>query len=322
VVYHFYGVRLRSDWALPYPSWRQPALADVTLVRKPAHHFTRARALAAPLRRAIVSATFPDGEGYLRWRGRFEFLVSRDGRTVAAHQIARRAPDTFHTHMLGQALSFALVRQGFDPLHATVVSVDGGAVALLGDSGYGKSTLAAAFVGAGDQLVTDDLLIVTETATGLIAHPGPPRLKLYPQALRRVLPHARGTTLITATPKLMVPLSPTQVTGRAVPLRALYVLSPPSVPVSRVTIRRLSQRSACLALIRNTFNTVIVDPDRLARQFALAARIAGAVPVKSVSYPRTFRDIGAVRDAILADMAAMAGRRSHDAERGGRARVS
>jgi hypothetical protein len=305
VVYHFYGVRLRSDWALPYPSWRQPALADVTLARKPAHHFTRARALAAPLRRAIVSATLPDGQGYLRWRGRFEFLVSRDGRTVAAHQLARRAPDTFHTHMLGQALSFALVRQGFDPLHATVVSVDGGAVAFLGDSGYGKSTLAAAFVSAGDRLVTDDLLVVTDAAAGLIAHPGPPRLKLYPQALRRVLPQARGTTLITATPKLMVPLSTTQVTGRAVPLRALYVLSPPSVsmPVSRVTIRRLSQRAACLALIRNTFNTVIVDPDRLSRQFALAARVAGAVPVKSVSYPRTFREIGAVRDAILADMA-------------------
>jgi hypothetical protein len=103
-----------------------------------------------------------------------------------------------------------------------------------------------------------------------------------------------------------VPLSATQVTRRAVPLRALYVLSPPPAAGSapRMTIRPLSQRAACLALIRNTFNTVIVDPDRLSRQFALAARVAGALPVKSVSYPRAFGDIGAVRDAILADMSA------------------
>jgi hypothetical protein len=314
VVYHFYGVRLHSDWTLPYRGRRQPAVADVALVRRPAGHFTRARAVALSRRRragdrsesaSIVAATLPDGASYLRWHGRFEFLVSPDGRTVAARQIARRAPDTFHTHMLGQALSFALVRQGLDPLHATVVSVEGGAIAFLGDSGYGKSTLAAAFVGAGDRLVTDDLLVVTAADVGLVAHPGPPRLKLYPQALRRTLPRARGTTLITATPKLMVPLSTAQVTGSAVPLRALYVLSPPSAAAapSRVTIRRLSQRSACLALIRNTFNTAIVDPTRLARQFALAARVAGSLPIKVVSYPRSFRDIGGVRDAILADMA-------------------
>jgi hypothetical protein len=306
VVYHFYGVRLRSDWALPYPRRRHAAVADIALVRRPSEHFTRARLHAACLpRRAMTNATLPGGESYLRWRGRFEFLVSGDGRTVAARQIARRSPDTFHTHMLGQALSYALVRQGFDPLHATVVSVDGGAVAFLGDSGHGKSTLAAAFVSAGDRLVTDDLLVLTDTPDGLIAHPGPPRLKLYPQALRRVLPGARGTTLITATPKLMVPLSNSQVTGAAVPLRALYVLSPPSAAagLSRVTIRRLSQRAACLALLRNTFNTVIVDTVRLSQQFALAARVAGALPIKTVSYPRLFRDIGAVRDAILADMA-------------------
>jgi hypothetical protein len=306
VVYHFYGVRLRSEWTLPYPRRRHPAVADVALVRQASGHFARARAQAAPLeRRAVINAALPDGANYLCWRGHFEFIVSPDGRTVAARQIGRRTPESFHTHMLGQALSFALVRQGIDPLHATVVDIGGAAVAFLGDSGYGKSSLAAAFVGAGDRLVTDDLLVISETAAGLVAHPGPPRLKLYPQALRRLLPEARGTILITASPKLMVPLTPRQATAAVVPLRAVYVLAPPddAREHARVTIRTLSPRQACLALIRNTFNTVIVDEARLAQQFVLVTRVAAALPVKAVSYRRSFRDIDAVREAIVRDVA-------------------
>ena len=46
--------------------------------------------------------------------------------------------------MLGQALSFALVKQGFEPLHATVAVVDDEAVAFLGHNAFGKSTLTGA----------------------------------------------------------------------------------------------------------------------------------------------------------------------------------
>jgi hypothetical protein len=89
-----------------------------------------------------------------------------------------------------------------------------------------------------------------------------------------------------------------------VPLRALYVLRPPaSSRVSRpVTIRPLTQRQACLDLIANTFNTIITDPARSARQFAWAAQLAGMVPVKSLSYPRSLACIPAVLAAICKDL--------------------
>src|SRR5712691_6556991 len=102
-VYHLYGLRLNSVWP-----------------------------------RGVLLA---DGQTYVRRSDRFEFLISADGRAIAARALGHSPREAFHTYLLGQALSFALIKQGFDPLHATTIAIDGAAVAFLGDSGYGKSSL-------------------------------------------------------------------------------------------------------------------------------------------------------------------------------------
>lgn len=306
MVYHLYGVRLHSDWRLPYSRAKQPFVTDITLRRRASRWFAAARQEAAGLPQPwppIVEGELANGSTYLQWPNRFEFLISANGRQIAANPLCGGTPEGFHTHLLGQALSFALIRQGLDPLHGTVVTVDGRGAAFLGYSGYGKSSLAAAFIGAGHRLLTDDLLVLTEHHGALAAHPGPPRLKLYPAAARRLLPGAEGVPIMRSTPKLLFRLRGTQVTNRPTSLRAVYVLAPPDGRrLTRVTIRRLSERQACLALIRNTFNASVLSPTRLAQQLTLSASLATTVPVKSISYPRSFRALASVRDAILADL--------------------
>jgi hypothetical protein len=58
-----------------------------------------------------------------------------------------------------------------------------------------------------------------------------------------------------------------------------------------------------VALLRHTFNSHVVDTDRLQRQFALATGIAAVVPVKLLSYPRDLSLLASVRDAVVADLA-------------------
>lgn len=306
MVYHLYGVRLHSAWRLPYATAAQPAVADIALIRRGAAFFAQARAAAARLPQPwapIVEGMLDDGSTYLRWPDRFEFLISPDGRQIAGRALTAGTPEGFHTHLLGQALSFALIRHGLDPLHATVVTVGGRGAAFLGHSGYGKSSLAASFLGAGHRLLTDDLLVLTDDRGTLSAHPGPPRLKLYPSSARRLLPNARGTRMMRSTPKLLFRLSAPHVAAGPASLGAMYVIVPPGDrPAARVTIRRLTGRQACLALIRNTFNASVLTPERLAQQFALSARLAATVPVKAIAYPRSFRALPSVRDAILEDL--------------------
>jgi len=67
-------------------------------------------------------------------------------------------------------------------------------------------------------------------------------------------------------------------------------------------IRPLSPRRAFVELTRNTFNACVLDAARLARQFDLAARVAAAIPVKTLTYPRGLDRLAAVRTAVEADV--------------------
>ena len=81
--------------------------------------------------------------------------------------------------LLGPVMAWVLHLRGKFLLHASAVEIDGGAVAFIGDKLAGKSTTAAAFVRAGYQMVTDDLLVLDLDAPDrLIVKPGYPQLKL------------------------------------------------------------------------------------------------------------------------------------------------
>jgi len=246
---------------------------------------------------------------YLRWSNLFEFLISPDGRRIAGRALSEGSLESFQTYLLTQVLGVALAKQGVEPLHATVVAVNGRAVAFLGECGYGKSSLGAAFLQAGDQVVTDDLLVVRRTEGVFHAYPGPPRIKLYPEIARHLLgDQIRGVPMNPATSKLIIPLGPGQVSDPA-PLHALYVLRPPRPhsPPKGIRIRDLSPRAAYLELLRNTFTRSVRDRGRLERQFLLVTELASAVPVRLLSYPRDLDLLPAVRAAILAKLERFAG---------------
>ncbi len=68
------------------------------------------------------------------------------------------------------------------PLHASVVGVNGRAVALAGPSGAGKSTLAAVLAARGHDVLADDICII-DTAGGADVLAGTRRLRLWRDAL-------------------------------------------------------------------------------------------------------------------------------------------
>jgi hypothetical protein len=243
----------------------------------------------------------------------FDFLVAPDGRRITCRDHGTASREAFLAYLLGQVLSYALIRQGQEPIHSTVVEADGEAVGLLGNCGYGKSTLAAAFLREGWRLLTDDMLLLGQEGDVFVSYPGPPRIKLFPEGAQALLgEQAAGSPMNPYTPKLLIPLGPESSCRVPVPLRSLYVLSPPAerAPRERVSIQPLNQRGALLAVIANTFNAQVTEPDRLARQFSFAGRVCGAVPIKSLSYPHGLTSLPQVVEAVRADLARRRPRRA------------
>jgi hypothetical protein len=296
--YYLYGVHLESVMPLPGPEITSSGQAAIELLSGPSSLFSRARreaGICAEGKEWFAHAGLSDGSDYLQWSGLFEFIVSAGGHR-----------ESFQTYLLGQVLSFALLKQGIEPLHSTTVVIDGKAVAFLGDSGYGKSSLGAAFLQEGSPLLTDDLLVLKEMGDRFVAYPGPPRIKLFPEIARRLLgDRVDGIPMNNDTSKLVIPLGPDETVSPecTFPLKAIYILRPPAKSHnSRIMIRQLSPRHAFVTLIKNTFNAVVVDPERIKRQFALASRLAANVSVKSLSYPRALQHLPTVREAVRSDL--------------------
>lgn len=304
--YRVYGLSLKSAIPLPCPAHAHATHAVSEMAMGSSSVFEEAREKAGVIvdeTQWFKYAPLPDGSVYLRWSGLFEFLVSAGGRRIACRALNGTSREAFQTYLVSHVLSFALLQQGIESLHATAVVVNGQAVGFLGDSGYGKSSLGAACLRAGHRLLTDDVLVATKKNGHFLAHPGPSRIKLFPhiaEALLGDLP--AGPPMNPHTPKLVIPLPAHLHSGAAAPLRTLYVLQPPNGRSRRVAITPLPRRRACLALIANTFNPVIMERERLARQFDWAARLAAAVPVKLLSHPDDPARLPAVVEAIQADL--------------------
>lgn len=306
--YFVYGMALHSEIPLALPEQGHGELGQIHLRLAPASRFSDA---ASRLRPQPDSDSFyqsrflPDGSTYVRWEGVGEFLISTDGCQIIGRQCDQAHAESFQVYLLGQALSYALVKQGFEPLHATAVVVNGKAAVLLGDSGFGKSSLAASFLEAGHRLLTDDLLILRASCRGVMAYPGPPRIKLFPRQARRFLGEvASGVSMNSGTEKLILPLHQARSARDPVPLRAIYTLPPPRSTARKdgIRIAVLPPRESFIALVRHTFNYRIVTPARLERQFEAATQVAGVMPVKKVSYPRILASLPAVRDALIEDL--------------------
>jgi hypothetical protein len=299
---------LKSQIPLALPERGEGGLGQIELRMEQARYFSSA---ARSLSRQPVSDSFyqskflRNGSTYVRWNGVGEFLISDDGCRITGRQHDAAQEESFQVYLLGQALSYALVRRGLEPLHATAIVVNGGAVVLLGSSGFGKSSLAACLLEAGHRLLTDDLLVLQASGGSVMAYPGPARIKLFPQLARRFLPKvASGVAMNSGTRKLILPLENIQSVVHPVPLRRIYALPAPGSKAhsSDVQISVLPPGQSFLALVRNTFNDRIVNPARLERQFEAAASVASLMTVKQVSYPRGLSRIAAVRDALLADL--------------------
>lgn len=307
--YTIYGINLRSQIELSSPPADPGQRFDIELLKALPEFFRQA------IKDADVKpnptgwykhAQLDNGQTYLRWDDLFEFLIEADGRRVWCGWLGATSLESLQVYLLGHALSFALVKQGYEPLHATAVVIDGQAIAFMGRSGFGKSSLAAAFLESGHSLLTDDLLLLRWTFDRYEAQPGPPRIKLFPKIARRFLSGtASGVPMNSETEKLVLPLRADGHQGHPAPLRAIYVLSGPREVrrKQRIRVSSLSAREAFIELVRNTFNYLVIEPQRLRRQYNECLQVASRVPARRISHPRVLSLLPAVRDAILVDLA-------------------
>ncbi len=309
--YALYGLRIRSDIKLTLDDVAVEGSADVELLASSRQQFADIAA-QVELDQSNWSHQheLTDGRSFIRYDGLFEFVVAPLGNQILYRFLSDVSLESFQTYVLGRVFSFALVKMGYEPLHAATVVVDDRAVAFLGASTFGKSSLATCFVASGFPLLTDDTLRLEERDGHYVAFPGPPRLRLLPKIARLYLgdvsngvvmnPHEKDSR----APKLIFCLSRSQSYAKVAPLGAIYVVTAPRKVhrKQRIAISSLTPLQALMNVVSFTHNDGLTGSDRLTRQLEAARRLIDLVTIRSLSYPRVLASLDEVKDAVLEDL--------------------
>jgi hypothetical protein len=129
-----------------------------------------------------------------RFPGRCQLTFAPPWETLDVVVDPQGDAETVGDLVMRSGLTLALEQRGHDFLHASCVSIDGRTVAFVGQTGTGKSTLAALLAEEGAEVLSDDHLRV-EIADGEVrCHPGVTAIRLRELTGRRVIsPPAPGT---------------------------------------------------------------------------------------------------------------------------------
>lgn len=124
------------------------------------------------------------GELWLDFPGTLTMLIT-GGHTIAYRPYPGVHEDEVRLFLLGSGLAAIMMQRGFLVLHANAVVPQGSdtAIACIGDSGAGKSTMAVAMMLRGHRCLADDVCPIGEGATIL---PGLARAKLWDDSARRL----------------------------------------------------------------------------------------------------------------------------------------
>lgn len=178
------------------------------------------------------------------------FLVS-GGDTIVIDPAPAAEERELRVYLFGSVFGALLHQRGLLPLHANCVDIGGRAVAFLGRSGAGKSSLAHWFQRRGHAVLADDVSAIAPLAEPPLALPGVPRLRLWLDALEAAgLDGGAYPRSFAGQDKFDVPTA--VIERRGLPLGACYLLAEAGEGEAH-GIARLTGIDASEALIANTY---------------------------------------------------------------------
>ncbi|MBM3333432.1 hypothetical protein FJY63_02110 [Candidatus Sumerlaeota bacterium] len=216
-----------------------------------------------------------------------------DGREIVVTPTPDAGMREIRLFLLGSAWGALCYQRGVLILHASVVQIGDGAVALCGATGCGKSTIAAWLLAKGHRLVSDGLCRFELSAERPPrAHPAAPRLKLWRDTLEALGWSADGLERDHfRMDKFHLPIVEAR-SPQPLPLRAIYLLEwgePDIVRLAGATaLRRLVQTA--------TYRGDLLEPmGQAAAHWQRCAELLRRVPVWEFRRPR---DWSALEEAM------------------------
>jgi hypothetical protein len=240
--YFAYGLGIHSNLSLP-EFLRKEATCDVTVTVQPPSQTKLELTQPREYRKISPSETIVD----IRGIGHFEV---RNGNEIVVTPDFNNDERLVQLCISGSMMATLLYQRGYRVLlHSSVVAVGGQAICTLGNSGDGKSSMAAALVAHGHKIVSDDLAPIVCRPTSVSVMPGYPQIKISPDIATALGYDLKA--LIFLHPLLGEYAHRTEADFETAPinLKRVYILN----DSDELKIQPLSTQEAIIEIIRHTY---------------------------------------------------------------------
>lgn len=286
-VYWLHGLTIRSELELDAVLAPEFQRCDWTILRSADHRVDD----QPPNGRVLLNRRFASGLGYtlvevedcqvFRFFSTCDFQINHSDRTIRCSLDPRSNAGIASLLIAGTLMASLLIISGECVLHASAVEWDERALAFLGNSGTGKSTLAAICCETGAALVTDDALRVIQQENLAWCCPGTTDIRLRSNSsfLADRFPEAmvRSTVDLRTAVRRAVGAS-------RIPLRG-GVIPRPSRTVQNLRVTRITPGKAILYLHAYARSIGWCDPQMIKQQFEDLTRLAKCLPLFEAEIP-------------------------------------
>ena len=239
-------------------------------------------------KRTVISLTLTPSGYLLRFPRKCDFAISGDARRIDARPHRHMAPELLEHLLADQVLPRCLAQRGELVVHSAGIALGPDIALFVGESGRGKSTLAALFFRTGRTLLSDDCLMLRPTPEAVRAVPTYPSLRLRPDSVDALFPSDAALALLPSysKPRFSIPdVSRRAAAGR---VAAVYFLGDAHADRTEVRIAPMARATACIRLMEQCFQLDILDRDAVKRLLGLAGEVVARVPTFTLDYPRDF----------------------------------
>ena len=238
----------------------------------------------------------------LRFPELADFLVS--GSTVTCHPHPDCREDSLRHLVLDQVIPRVWAHYGHLVLHASAVQLAGGRViAVLGESGWGKSTLAAALQARGGRLLSDDSISLRACGEGVRLIPSYTGLRLNADSITMLGMQEQGWTTVShySDKQRLAPANGED--NKPLWLDTLYIMAEPG-NAQALSIKELAGAELIATLIKRSFLLDINDSHYATRQIREAGAVLRGLPkIYSLDYPRDYLQLPKLCDVLSGETA-------------------
>ncbi|MGB3797810.1 MAG: hypothetical protein WA957_16085 [Alteraurantiacibacter sp.] len=237
------------------------------------------------------------GDDYLmRFDDLADFVISRDDFSITIAPVPDSDETVLKRTLHNSVLPSIANHTGRLSLHGSAVEFGGHAVAFMGLSRRGKTTLAGACARAGHPFLTEDWVELSgDDQRGYAVLPKQPHLRLFHDSAEYLT--AQDTSKPDDGEKVELRASTDlPFADRPCPLKAIFHLGPGDA--QDTLIAPVDPPSALVGLLPNAFVLDSHDKPRMRAHFERLGALAATVPSYSLDYPRRFQHLAAVVQAI------------------------